>query len=91
MPPRRGVGRFGREQSGVNEVSVARKRRAIGAIIGTEVGAATGLFAFGGTPLLPLLVTAVGAAVGALAVTPAMKVRERVFRRWLRKSLRAAG
>ena len=74
----------------MNEVSVARKRRAIGAIIGTEVGAATGLFAFGGRLLLPLLVTAIGAAAGAMSVTPALRVREWVFRRWLRKSLRSA-
>jgi hypothetical protein len=71
-------------------MSVARKRRVIGAIIGTEVGAVTGLFAFGGTPLVPLLVTAIGAGVGALSVSPAMRVREWVFRRWLRKSLREA-
>jgi len=74
----------------VNEVGVAGKRRAIGAIIGTEVGAATGLFVFGGRPLLPLLVTAIGAATGAMSVTPALRVREWVFRRWLRKSLREA-
>jgi CBS-domain-containing membrane protein len=72
----------------VNEVSVASKRRAIGAIIGTEVGAATGLFVFGGRPLLPLLVTAIGAAAGAMSVTPALRIREWTFRRWLRKSLR---
>jgi len=73
----------------VSEVPQNVRRRAIGAIIGTELGAATGLFAFGGTPLLPLLVTALGAAAGALSVTPALRVRELVFRRWLRKSLRA--
>jgi hypothetical protein len=73
----------------VNEVPPSTKRRLIGAIIGTEVGAATGLFAFGGTLLMPLLVTALGAVLGALSVTPALRLRERVFRRWLRKSLRA--
>jgi hypothetical protein len=72
----------------VTEMSVARKRRAIGAIIGTEIGAATGLFAFGGTPMLPLLVTVIGAATGAMSVTPALRMREWVFRRWLRKTLR---
>jgi hypothetical protein len=76
---------------GVSDLSPSTKRRAIGAIIGTEVGAATGLFAFGGRPMLPLLVTALGAGAGALAVTPAMRVRERLFRRWLRSSLRAPG
>jgi CBS-domain-containing membrane protein len=73
----------------VSDLSLSRRRRAIGAIIGTEVGAATGLFAFGGRPLLPLLITALGAGAGALSVTPALRVREWVFRRWLRKSLRA--
>jgi CBS-domain-containing membrane protein len=75
----------------VNEVSVASKRRAIGAIIGTEIGAATGILAFGGQPLVPLLITALGAGAGALSVTPVLRVREWVFRRWLRKSLRAPG
>jgi outer membrane lipoprotein SlyB len=75
----------------VGEVSQSKKRRAVGAILGTEVGAATGLLVFGGTPLVPLLVTAIGAIAGALAVTPALRLRDLVFRRWLRKSLRAAG
>jgi uncharacterized membrane protein len=75
----------------VSELSPGLKRRAIGAILGTEVGAATGLLVFGGTPLVPLLVTAIGAAAGALAVTPVVRLRDFVFRRWLRKSLRAAG
>jgi CBS-domain-containing membrane protein len=72
-------------------MSQAGKRRAIGAIIGTEVGAATGILAFGGRPMLPLLITALGAGAGALSVTPALRAREWVFRRWLRKSLRAPG
>jgi outer membrane lipoprotein SlyB len=76
---------------GVERSEHSRKQRAVGAIIGTEVGAATGLFAFGGRPMLPLLVTALGAVAGALAVTPALRVRERLFRRWLRNNLRAAG
>jgi hypothetical protein len=75
----------------VSELSPSRKRRAIGAILGVEVGAATGLLVFGGIPLAPLLSTAVGAVVGALSVTPALRLRDYVFRRWLRKSLRAAG
>ena len=73
----------------MNEVPSSTRRRLIGAIIGTEVGAAAGLFVFGGVPMVPLLVTAVGALFGALAVTPALRLRELVFRRWLRKSLRA--
>ena len=73
----------------MNDVPLPTKRRLIGAIIGTEVGAAAGLFVFGGTPLVPLLVTAIGALVGAISVTPALRLRELVFRRWLRKSLRA--
>jgi hypothetical protein len=77
--------------SEVSERRQSHKRRAVGAIIGTEVGAATGLFAFGGRPLLPLAVTALGALAGALAVTPTLRLRERLFRRWLRKNLRAAG
>jgi CBS-domain-containing membrane protein len=72
-------------------MSQAGKRRAIGAIIGTEVGAATGILAFGGRPLLPLLITALGAGAGALSVTPVLRMREWVFRRWLRKTLRAPG
>jgi CBS-domain-containing membrane protein len=75
----------------VSDLSSARKRRTIGAIIGTEVGAATGLLAFAGRPLVPLLITALGAGAGALLVTPVLRVRERVFRRRLRKSLRAPG
>jgi outer membrane lipoprotein SlyB len=73
----------------VGELSPSKKRRAIGAILGTEVGAATGLLAFGGTPLVPLIVTAIGALAGALAVSPVLRLRDFVFRRWLRKSLRA--
>jgi CBS-domain-containing membrane protein len=76
---------------GVSEKRLNRKRRAVGAIIGTELGAATGLFAFGGRPLLPLLVTGLGALGGMLAVTPALRLRERLFRRWLRNNLRHAG
>ena len=75
----------------VSDLTPARKRRAIGAIIGTEVGAATGIFAFGARPLLPLLITVLGAGAGALLVTPVLRLREWVFRRWLRKSLRAPG
>ena len=71
-------------RTGRSEVS----RRAIGAIVGTEVGAATGLFAVGGRPAAPLLVAALGALLGALAVTPALALRDRLFRRWLRRNLR---
>ena len=74
-------------QSGRTEAS----RRVIGAIIGTELGAATGLFVLGGRPMAPLLVTLFGALAGALSVRPALRLRDRVFRRWLRRSLRAAG
>jgi hypothetical protein len=73
----------------VSDLSPARKRRAIGAIIGTEVGAATGILAFGGRPLVPVLITALGAGAGALSVTPVLRVRDWIFRRWLRKSLRS--
>jgi uncharacterized membrane protein len=79
------------EQACVSELSAGKKRRAIGAVVGTEVGAATGLLVFGGIPLAPLLATAIGAIAGALAVTPVLRLRDFVFRRWLRKSLRAAG
>ena len=68
-----------------------RSRRIIGAIIGTELGAAGGLFVLGGRPMAPLLVTVFGALAGALSVRPALRLRDRVFRRWLRRSLRAAG
>jgi hypothetical protein len=75
----------------VSDLSPARKRRAIGAIIGTEVGAAAGILAFGGRPLVPVLITALGAGAGALSVTPVLRVRDWIFRRWLRKSLRDPG
>jgi uncharacterized membrane protein YfcA len=74
----------------VDDLRPSLKRRAIGAIIGTEVGAAAGLLGFGGVPFVPLLVTALGAIAGALSVTPALRLRDFVFRRWLRKSLRGA-
>lgn len=67
-----------------------RSRRIIGAIIGTELGAATGLLLVGGQPMAPLLVTLFGALAGAMSVGPALRLRDRMFRRWLRRSLRAA-
>jgi CBS-domain-containing membrane protein len=79
------------ELRGMQAGRTERSRRAIGAIIGTELGAATGLFVVGGRPAAPLLVTLLGALLGAVAVTPALRLRERLFRRWLRNSLRATG
>jgi hypothetical protein len=62
------------------------RREIVAAIIGAEAGAGIGLLAMGATPLAPLGLAAVGAAVGAGAI----KVRHALIRRWLRAQLRTA-
>jgi hypothetical protein len=62
------------------------RREIVAAIIGAEAGAGIGLLAAGATPLAPLGLAAVGAVVGA----GAMSLRHVLIRRWLRSQLRAA-
>jgi hypothetical protein len=61
-------------------------RELVAAIIGAEAGIGVGLFVVGGTPLAPLALGAVGAAIGAGAVY----TRNTLVRRWLRAQLRGA-
>jgi hypothetical protein len=61
------------------------RREIVAAIIGAEAGAGIGLVAVGGTPLAPLGLAAVGAAVGFVVAG----VRHALIRRWLRSQLRA--
>jgi hypothetical protein len=61
-------------------------REVVAAIIGAEAGTGIGLFVVGGTPLAPLALAALGAAIGAGAV----HMRNTLLRRWLRSQLRAA-
>ena len=67
------------------------RRRIVGAVVGTEVGAASGLLLLGGVRFAPLLTTLLGALAGAFAATPVLRLRERLLRRALRRHLRAAG
>jgi len=66
------------------------RRRIIGAVVGTEVGAASGLLLLGGVRFAPLLTTLAGALVGAFAWKPALRVRELLVRRALRRQMRTA-
>jgi hypothetical protein len=61
-------------------------REVVAAIIGAEAGTGIGLFVVGGTPLAPLALGALGAALGAGAV----RMRNMLLRRWLRAQLRGA-
>jgi hypothetical protein len=61
------------------------RREIVAGIIGAEAGAGIGLLAAGGTPLAPLGMAILGAAVGA----GAMSLRHALIRRWLRSQLRA--
>jgi uncharacterized membrane protein len=67
-----------------------KRARLIGAVLGTEAGAASGLLLLGSVRYAPLLATAAGAVVGAAAARPAMRLRERMIRRALRRQLRTA-
>jgi hypothetical protein len=61
------------------------RREVVAGIIGAEAGAGIGLVVAGATPLAPLGLAAVGAAVGA----GLMSLRHLMIRRWLRSQLRA--
>jgi hypothetical protein len=61
-------------------------RELVAAILGAEVGTGIGLFLVGGTPLAPLALAALGAAVAAGAV----HMRTMLLRRWLRAQVRGA-
>ncbi|HEV3378176.1 MAG TPA: hypothetical protein VG126_12945 [Thermoleophilaceae bacterium] len=62
------------------------RREIVAGIIGAEAGAGIGLLVMGGTPLAPIGLAAVGAALGAAV----MSLRHALIRRWLRSQLRAA-
>jgi hypothetical protein len=66
------------------------RSRVVGAVVGTEVGAASGLLLLGGVRFAPLLTTLLGALAGAFAVKPVVRLRERLIRQALRRQLRAA-
>lgn len=61
------------------------RREIVAAIIGAEAGAGIGLLAMGTTPLAPIGMAALGALVGA----GAMSLRHAMIRRWVRAQLRA--
>jgi hypothetical protein len=61
------------------------RREIVAAIIGAEAGAGIGLIVMGATPLAPIGLAAVGAALGA----GLMSLRHLLIRRWLRSQLRA--
>ena len=65
-------------------------RRVGAALIGAEVGAAVGLIGFGATPLAPLALVAAGAAAGPLVLAWTRAARVELFRRQLRRRLRAS-
>ena len=67
------------------------RRKVVGAVVGTEVGAASGLLLLGGVRFAPLLTTLLGAALGAIASGPALRLRERLIRHALRRQLREDG
>jgi hypothetical protein len=61
------------------------RREVVAGIIGAEAGAGIGLIAVGATPLAPIGLAVVGAALGA----GLMSLRHVLIRRWLRSQLRA--
>jgi uncharacterized membrane protein len=64
------------------------RKKIIGAVIGTEAGAAFGLLLLGGVRFAPLVTTLLGAAAGALGAGPAARLREYMIRRELRRQLK---
>jgi hypothetical protein len=60
------------------------RREIVAGIIGAEAGAGIGLLALGATPLAPLGMAVLGAALGV----GAMSLRHVLIRRWLRSQLR---
>ena len=67
------------------------RNRIVGAVIGVEAGAATGLLLLGGVRFAPLVTTVAGAALGAAGAEPALRLRERLIRHALRRQLRGQG
>jgi uncharacterized membrane protein len=63
------------------------RMKIIGAVIGTEAGAAFGLLLLGGR-FAPLVTTLFGAAAGALGAGPAARLREHLIRRELRRQIK---
>jgi hypothetical protein len=61
------------------------RREVVAGIIGAEAGVGIGLIAVGTTPLAPIGLAVVGAALGA----GLMSLRHLLIRRWLRSQLRA--
>jgi hypothetical protein len=61
------------------------RREIVAGIIGAEAGAGIGLIVMGATPLAPIGLAVVGAALGA----GLMSLRHLLIRRWLRSQLRA--
>jgi hypothetical protein len=61
------------------------RREIVAGIIGAEAGAGIGLIVMGATPLAPIGLAVVGAALGA----GFMSLRHLLIRRWLRSQLRA--
>jgi len=61
------------------------RREVVAALIGAEAGAAVGLLLVGDVPVAPLGLAALGAGLGAGAVS----LRQLLIRRWLRAQLRA--
>jgi uncharacterized membrane protein len=64
------------------------RMKIIGAVIGTEAGAAFGLLLLGGVRFAPLATTLLGAAAGALGAGPAARLREHLIRRELRRQIK---
>jgi uncharacterized membrane protein len=63
-------------------------RKLVGAVLGTELGAAFGLLLLGGVRFAPLLTTLLGALAGAAGAGPIARLRERMIRRELRRQMR---
>jgi uncharacterized membrane protein len=64
------------------------RMKIIGAVIGTEAGAAFGLLLLGGVRFAPLVTTALGALAGAVGAGPGARLRERMIRRELRRQIK---
>ena len=64
------------------------RREIVAVLIGAEAGAAVGVLGFGSTPLAPLGLAALGAAIGPIAALGVTRVHRVLVRRWLRDQLR---
>src|SRR3954469_15635886 len=84
LPPRRSIG----AACEANGMRPETPPRVIGALLGTELGAAFGLLVLGGVRGAPLLTTLLGALAGAASAAPVARLRERMIRRALRRQLR---